>query len=64
MAGGQCEPARTISGFLHQHDRGSADNIPGERRAACVTMSADKKFITVNQYTRGLPPTRNSELRR
>lgn len=23
-----------------------------------VTMSADKKFITVNQYTRGLPPTR------
>lgn len=23
-----------------------------------VTMSADKKFITVNQHTRGLPPTR------
>lgn len=23
-----------------------------------VTMSADKKFVTVDQYTRGLPPTR------
>jgi hypothetical protein len=23
-----------------------------------ITMSADKTFVTVNQYTRGLPPTR------
>ena len=23
-----------------------------------VTMSADKRFVTVDQYTRGLPPTR------
>ena len=50
------QAGQTAQGY-YALDLGSL-NKGKELEPVRVTMSADKMFVTVNQYTRGLPPTR------
>ena len=55
-AKGGMRASQTAAGYytLDLTDANKGKNLEPVR----VTMGADKKFITVNQYTRKLPPTR------
>ncbi|MBR0752460.1 hypothetical protein JQ604_09705 [Bradyrhizobium jicamae] len=55
FAKGGMRAGQTVAGYytLDLTDANKGKGLEPVR----ITMSADKKFITVNQFTRGLPPT-------